>query len=462
MAQPEFRDQGICGQVSVIMSWRREWVWARSLFSLPALLAGSAMVGATVLRCFSIFLVRGNMPRSWIVLGAVGLAMAAVLPATSAAAVRAKRTAWVQRAELTDGMPSGDGGHFGVWTAVQGATAVVSAPDESGRHGGNVYVFDRGSAGHWLKEVVLRGSSGPSISSFGQSLGLAGNTIVVGSWGAGCAFVFQRSAAGAWSQAAVLKPSDGVAGNSFGFSVAISASGIILVGDPSRDDWRGAVYAFAKSDGAWRQTAELIPAQAKAGLTFGLSVGLDGSTAAVGAPALGTGNESQQPGEGFVYRLGPAGGWTQVAQLRIAGSRAGDLLGRAVAVTGRNVVMSATGGNIENPGDGAAYVFVPTASGYAQGTSLLSARPDGFGYSVAALGPEILVGANQQDKARGAVYVFRGNGLGEWPQQQVLTSAKQVVNGRFGQSVAIDDNNLLIGADGVGDGAAYIFGPSTG
>jgi FG-GAP repeat len=411
---------------------------------------------------FSIWLVRGNMSRSWMVLATVGLAMAAVLPATSAAAVTAKRTAWVQQAELTDGMPSGDGGHFGVWTAVQGATAVVSAPDESGRHGGNVYVFDRGSAGHWLKEAALRGSSGPSTSSFGQALGLAGNTIVVGSWGAGCAFVFQRSAAGAWSQAAVLKPSDGVAANSFGFSVAISASGTILVGDPSRDDWRGAVYAFAKSDGSWRQTAELIPAQAKAGLTFGLSVGLDGSTAAVGAPAVGTGSSSQLPGEGFVYRQGTAGGWTQVAQLRIAGSRAGDLFGRAVAVSGRDVVMSATGRNIENPGDGAAYVFVPTASGYAQGISLLSARPDGFGYSVAALGPEILVGANQQDKARGAVYVFRGNGLGAWPQQQVLTSAKQVVNGRFGQSVAIDDNNLLIGADGVGDGAAYIFRPSTG
>jgi hypothetical protein len=35
-----------------------------------------------------------------------------------------------------------------------------------------VYVFDRGSAGHWLIKAVLRGSSGPSTSSFGQSLGL--------------------------------------------------------------------------------------------------------------------------------------------------------------------------------------------------------------------------------------------------------------------------------------------------
>jgi hypothetical protein len=402
------------------------------------------------------------MSRSWIVLGAVGLAVAGVLPATSAAAVTAKSSSWVQQAELTDGMPSTDSGHFGGWTAIQGDTAVVSAPDETGPHGGNVYVFDRGSAGHWVKKAVLRGSTGPSTSSFGQSLGLAGNTIVVGSWGAGCAFVFQRSAAGTWSQTAVLKPSDEVTGNSFGFSVAISASGVILVGDFAHDDFRGAVYAFTESDGVWRQTAELIPPHAKPGQSFGLSVGLDGSTAAVGAPGLGTGSGSQLPGEGFVYQQGSAGGWTEVAQLRIPGSRVGDLFGRAVAVSGRDVVMSATGGNIENPGDGAAYVFTPTASGYAEGTSLLSAKPDGFGYSVAALGPEILVGANQQDQVRGAVYAFRANGQGGWPLQQVLTSAKRVANGRFGQAVALDDSQLLIGANSVGDGAAYVFGQSAG
>jgi hypothetical protein len=434
-------------------------VSAGSLFRFQAMLAGSEMAGATVLR-LSIELERGNMPRSWMVFGAVGLAAAVVLPMTSAAAVTAKRSLWVQQAKLTDGMPSDDSGHFGGWTAIQGDTAVVSAPDETGPHGGNVYVFDRGGAGHWVIKAVLRGSSGPSTSSFGQSLGLLGDTIVVGSWGAGCAFVFQRSAAGAWSQVAVLKPSDGMRGNSFGFSVAISTPGIILVGDPSRDDWRGAVYAFAKSDGVWRQTAELIPPHAKAGLAFGWSVGVDGSTAGVGAPSLGTGNGSRQPGEGFVYRPGPAGGWSEAARLRIPGSRVGDLFGRAVAVTGRDVVMSATGGNVQNPGDGAAYVFVPTASGYAEGTSLLPARPDGFGYSVAALGPEILVGANQQDKVRGAVYVFCANGLGGWPLQQVLTSSKRVVNGRFGQSVALDNSLLLIGANSVGDGAAYIFGQS--
>jgi hypothetical protein len=103
-------------------------------------------------------------------------------------------------------------------------------------------------------------------------------------------------------------------------------------------------------------------------------------------------------------------------------------------------------------------VVLPAASGYAEGTSLLSAKPDGFGYSLAALGPEILVGANQQNAARGAVYVFRASGLAGWPLQQVLTSAKQVANGRFGQSVALADNELLIGANSVGDGAAYIFG----
>ena len=170
---------------------------------------------------------RGNMSRSWMAFGAASLALAVVLPATSAGAAAAKPSPWVQQAELTDGMPSNDNGHFGGWTAIQGNTAVVSAPDEAGPHGGNVYVFDRGSAGHWVIKAVLRGSSGPSTSSFGQSLGLLGNTIVVGSWGAGCAFVFRRSPAGAWSQVAVLKPSDRGAREQFRV-----LSGDLHVGDP--------------------------------------------------------------------------------------------------------------------------------------------------------------------------------------------------------------------------------------
>jgi hypothetical protein len=102
------------------------------------MLAGSVMADATARRSLSIEQERGNMSRSWMAFGAVGLALAVVLPATSAAAVTAKPSPWVQQAELTDGMPSNDNGHFGGWTAIQGNTAVVSAPDETGPHGGNV------------------------------------------------------------------------------------------------------------------------------------------------------------------------------------------------------------------------------------------------------------------------------------------------------------------------------------
>jgi FG-GAP repeat len=51
-------------------------------------------------------------------------------------------------------------------------------------------------------------------------------------------------------------------------------------------------------------------------------------------------------------------------------------------------------------------------------------------------------------------------GAAGWPLQQVLTSSKRVVNGRFGQSAALDETQLFIGADSVGAGAAYIFGQS--
>ncbi len=382
---------------------------------------------------------------------AASLILIALLPAASAGATSGP---WQQQAKLEDSITEQENGHFGVWTAIEGNTAVVSAPDEIGS--GNVWVFHRETSGHWAIEAVLDLPEGPEGISFGQSVGLLGNTIVVGTWGDERAVVFQRSPSLGWLRVADLRPSDGKPGNSFGFSVAISSSGI-LVGDFSHDGYRGAAYFYKHVGYEWRQSAELLPPPGTPeGMSFGLSVALDGSTAAVGAPAVSAGKPL--PGEGFVYQQGSEGGWSEAGRLRLeGGGNPGDLLGRSVAITGREVVMGATAGNIGVPGYGSAYVFTPTVHGYSDGVSLLSSKPKGFGYSAAASGPELLVGAIEQEGS-GAVYAFHHEGPGNWSLQQKLTSTVRVAGARFGNGVALDASNLLIGADEVGEGAAYVFG----
>jgi hypothetical protein len=99
----------------------------------------------------------------------------------------------------------------------------------------------------------------------------------------------------------------------FGSSVAIDGDGhTILVGSPVHLDNRGAVYVFTRRRTTWSQTAELSPSDLVVGDTFGTSVTIsaDGRTAAVGAPAHGTG----AAGWVYVFRLHRSG-WKQVAEL---------------------------------------------------------------------------------------------------------------------------------------------------
>ena len=140
---------------------------------------------------------------------------------------------------------------------------------------------------------------------------------------------------------------------------------------------------------------------------------------------------------------------------------------------------------------GAAYVFVRQGTTWIQQAYLKASNPevsDLFGAAVAISGDTIAVAAtgeagsspgvngDQSDNSlgdAGAVYVFVRSG-GSWAQQAYLKASNPAVNDRFGRSLALDGDTLVVGApfedsgsSGVdadqGDnsagsaGAAYVF-----
>jgi FG-GAP repeat len=346
-------------------------------------------------------------------------------------------------------------GHFGCWTDIQGDTAVAAEPDQNvGSHvaQGYVYVYHRDTDGAWTQTARLTSANGQAGDSFGQSVGLAGNTMVVGAWHharqSGAVYVFQRSAAGRWTQVADLTGSGEVAGDFFGWAVAIHG-GQILVGAPYHDG-TGAVYSFVRRDGRWRQAAVLRPSGLGDGANLGRAVSLDGQVAVAGAPGPGTG----APGSGYVFGREPGGRWAEIAHLRPGPGTAGNLLGWSATLLGPAVVLGA-------PGQGAAgavYVFTRRGGRYAEQAELDPA-PAGsaFGYSAAAATGLVLIGAQGQDHGQGRAYLYRDDGTA-WRLVATLTAGEPVANGFFGQSVALDGQRLMIGADGDGNGAAFIFG----
>src|SRR5207247_169984 len=127
----------------------------------------------------------------------------------------------------------------------------------------------------------------------------------------GAAYVFVRRGT-TWSQEAELTASDGGAMDYFGSSVSVSGS-TAVVGAPaggSHEAAPGSAYVFTRSGGIWSQQAELTPSDGGADDEFGISVGLDGSTAVVGAPFAAPTHDG-----GVYVFVGSGPVWSQQAKL---------------------------------------------------------------------------------------------------------------------------------------------------
>jgi hypothetical protein len=143
----------------------------------------------------------------------------------------------------------------------------------------------------------------------------------------------------------------------------------------------------------------------------------------------------------------------------------GDEFGYSIDISGNTAIVGAwKSGGLR----GAAYVFRDDGAGnwtqIAKFTANDAMPNDHFGISVAIDGTTALVGAYFNSMAAplgGAVYVFEED-AGTWSQVDKLTASDASFNARFGTSVALNGDTAVIGAPGDADGgvsagAAYAF-----
>ena len=296
---------------------------------------------------------------SLVAVGAISLPFLTSSTSAVAASPRAAPAIGTQLAEL-EGSDTVVGDWFGSSVAISGTTAVVGAVYHA-KIAGRAYVFTRTGAG-WKQVAELEGSDTAAGDGFGDAVGLAGTTIVVGAVGhakskfTGRAYVFTRTGAG-WKQAAELEVSDTVAGDGFGWSVAISGT-TIVVGASGHANGAGRAYVFTKTGAGWKQAAELEGSDTVeygdySG--FGFRVAISGTTIVVGAGTA--------VGYGAVYVFTKTGsGWKQAA--RLEGS-AYDFID-PLAISGTTIVVGA----IYAVMAGRAYVFTRTGAGWKQAAEL--------------------------------------------------------------------------------------------
>jgi hypothetical protein len=150
-------------------------------------------------------------------------------------------------------------------------------------------------------------------------------------------------------------------------SIEVSGGSLLL-----RIDDRGARYPLRVDP--FVQAAKLSASHGGGGDLLGTSVAIsgDGSTIVAGAPQATGGLEHESPNVGAVYVFViSATGWanaTETGTLSAANGGAYDYLGSSVAVSndGSTIVAGAPHSNPSQPGAGAAYVFVRPPTGWAE------------------------------------------------------------------------------------------------
>jgi hypothetical protein len=402
--------------------------------------------------------------------------------------------------------------NFGSSVAISGSTIVVGAPVATSTKQGAAYVFVEPFSGVWTTPTTtptynaeLIASTGVDGDLFGYSVGISGDTIVVGAAGAdgyqGAAYVFVEPTSGVWTTPegsptynTELTASNAADGDEFGYSVAINENGnTIAVGAPNvssgSNTTQGAAYVFVEpTSGGWAAptapipfSAELFASDGATGDSLGDSVAISGNTVVAGAPRAQIGLNLAQ-GAAYVFAE-PAGGWLSLqyddAKLTASSGTSSTSLGNSVGISGNTIVAGAQGVSIgPNSATGAAYLFVePTAAGgwasapsenqTAELTATVEGSEDFLGYSVGISNNTVVAGApgvTIASKAfQGAAYVFTDGAPTVSPTPLIFgdvavneTSAAQTVTVTNTSPTA----TITMSALDIPAGTAFAFGPT--
>ncbi|KAA0136951.1 hypothetical protein FYZ48_16040 [Gimesia chilikensis] len=372
--------------------------------------------------------------------------------------------------------------------AIYGNTIVVSAQNDGT---GAIYIFTR-SGDDWKTDppVVrrLQVAGLYALARFGTSVDIYENTIVVGArfdttsgTRSGAVYIFEKEG-NDWSSTSqrILLPDNPMYDDFYGSSVAIH-SDLIVVGSVYDDDKgynSGSAYVYSKIGENWTSeaptTAKLTASDGMARDNFGFSVDTNGTDVIVGSYF---GYDKDLNNNGSLYLFSKNGSdWNTEApvELKLTGTTA-DPLGRTAALSSNLLVVETRSGK--------AHIFTRSGSGWIfdpnyetvlthDGDVSSSLGPKGIG--VAISGNTVVFGASNlstDGSHSGLVYTYDQSPDDQWiNKNEIIPNAPSTIhNGldNFGQSIAVSDDYLVIGAPATDShlaptGVVYIYSRNDG
>jgi len=320
----------------------------------------------------------------------------------------------------------------------------------------------------WEELLKINASDAAAGDDFGYAVAIDGDRAIVGAnsnddvgSNSGAAYIFEKID-DAWVEVQKITASDATSGDLFGISVGISGN-YAIVGAHLNDEMgsnAGAAYIFEYDGASWTEDTKLIASDAAAGDFFGFSVSISGDNALVGARF-----ENNQ-GAAYVFNLS-GGTWSETTKLTASDANTDDWFGQSVCITGTHAIIGANQNDDAGINSGSAYIFSLSGGVWSEVQKLTASdemSDDYFGWSVSISGERAVVGTILNDdagSASGSVYVFELSG-GVWSETQKLTASDAATFDYFGQSVSVSGDHILIGAnrnddDGADSGLAYMF-----
>jgi hypothetical protein len=356
--------------------------------------------------------------------------------------------------------------YFGASVAVSGTTAIVGAIGTH-RLAGAAYIFIKGASGWPSKPTVTLKNPGPTAGEFGDSVALSGNTAIVGaaatSGDSGAAYIYVNGGSG-WPTTPTVTLADpaATAQDLFGSSVAVSGDTAMVGAPKDTSPYTGTAYIYVNGGSGWptTPTVTLADPAGPAYDSFGYSVAVSATTAAVGAVGTDSG-----AGAAYIYTTGGTSVWqtTPTATLADPAATARDQFGFSVAISPKetSVIVGAPGSKGD---DGTAYIYTTSGSSAWPTTPTTTLADPGkiavFGYSVVMSERTILVGATGDDGGHGNALIYV-KGASGWPRKPTVTLADppNPSQAEFGNSVALSGTTAIIGAYFAysDSGRAYIY-----
>ena len=287
-----------------------------------------------------------------------------------------------------------------------------------------------------------------------------------------------------------LVPSDRASSDQFGWSVDIQSNRAII-GAPTKTDsiggqlvgYIGAAYIFEKDTNGWHEVVQLKASDFKANTEFGNDVAINGNTAVVCAYKTDIPTSSSADyGAAYVFERDSSGNWNETQKL-VASTRTPDAeFGSSIAFDGKNLIIAShqrtLGADPSNPSTnisyaGSALLFQRDSMGLWQEVQEIT--PDSsygfqrFAHSMALYDSTLVAGVpthgamvnGQMVSNVGLAYVFKMDSSGLFKQTQKLNPG--IYNptnsgSRFGSSLALSQNYLVVGEPGrQNGGAASVF-----